>query len=92
MNNVKLPIALVLAMAIQFGGAIWWVSQQAYIIESLREEVSELQESTQVIGLDVDQLILFATFTENRWAEAYAEDMTYKRQFGTKAVPQNTGK
>lgn len=92
MDKVKLPLALVLAMAVQLVGAVWWVSKQSYTIDSLREEVSNLQEITEIIGLDVDQLILFATFTENRWAEAYAEDMTYIRQFGTKAVPKNTGK
>tara|TARA_R110001606_G_scaffold377880_1_gene537326 strand:- start:3081 stop:3359 length:279 start_codon:yes stop_codon:yes gene_type:complete len=92
MDKVKLPLALVLAMAVQLVGAVWWVSKQSYTIDSLREEVSNLQEITEVLGLDVDQLILFATFTENRWAEAYAEDMTYIRQFGTKAVPKNTGK
>ena len=85
MDKVKLPLALVLAMAVQLVGAVWWVSKQSYTIDSLREEVSNLQEITEVLGLDVDQLILFATFTENRWAEAYAEDMTYIRQFGTKA-------
>jgi len=92
MDKVKLPLALVLAMAVQLVGAVWWVSKQSYTIDSLREEVSNLQEITEVLGLDVDQLILFATFTENRWAEAYAEDMTYIRQFGTKAAPKNTGK
>lgn len=92
MDKVKLPLALVLAMAVQLVGAVWWVSKQSYTIDSLREEVSNLQEITEVLGLDVDQLILFATFTENRWAEAYAEDMTYIRQFGTKAFPKNTGK
>ncbi len=92
MDKVKLPLALVLAMAVQLVGAVWWVSKQSYTIDSLREEVSNLQEITEVLGVDVDQLILFATFTENRWAEAYAEDMTYIRQFGTKAVPKNTGK
>ncbi|MDA8968104.1 hypothetical protein N9F49_00575 [bacterium] len=79
-------------MAVQLVGAVWWVSKQSYTIDSLREEVSNLQEITEVLGLDVDQLVLFATFTENRWAEAYAEDMTYIRQFGTKDVPKNTGK
>ena len=34
---------------------------------------------------DVEDLIDFATFTENRWADAYANDPSYERKFGTKA-------
>ena len=42
MDNLKLPIALVLAMAAQLAGGVWWVSQQAATIASLEETVSEL--------------------------------------------------
>ena len=42
MDNLKLPIALVLAMAVQLAGGVWWVSQQAATIASLEETVSEL--------------------------------------------------
>ena len=42
MENVKLPIALVAAMAVQLAGGVWWVSQQAATIESLEETVSQL--------------------------------------------------
>mgnify|MGYP007062050903 CR=1 FL=1 len=34
---------------------------------------------------DIEDLIDFATFTENRWADAYALDPSYERKFGTKA-------
>ena len=34
---------------------------------------------------DIEELIDFATFTENRWADAYANDPSYERKFGTKA-------
>jgi hypothetical protein len=34
---------------------------------------------------DIENLIDFATFTENRWADAYANDPSYERKFGTKA-------
>jgi len=34
---------------------------------------------------DIEDLIDFATFTENRWADAYANDPSYERKFGTKA-------
>ena len=42
MDNLKLPVALVLAMAAQLAGGVWWVSQQAATIASLEETVSEL--------------------------------------------------
>ena len=34
---------------------------------------------------DIEDVIDFATFTENRWAGAYALDPSYERKFGTKA-------
>lgn len=42
MENAKLPIALVAAMALQLSGGVWWVSQQAATISGLEETVSEL--------------------------------------------------
>ena len=42
MNDLKLPIALVLAMAAQLAGGVWWVSQQAATISGLEETVSQL--------------------------------------------------
>ena len=42
MENIKLPIALVAAMAAQLAGGVWWVSQQASTIASLEETVSQL--------------------------------------------------
>ena len=42
MENVKLPIALVAAMAAQLAGGVWWVSQQASTISSLEETISQL--------------------------------------------------
>ena len=42
MANLKLPIALVLAMAAQLAGGVWWVSQQAATIANLEETVSQL--------------------------------------------------
>ena len=38
---MKLPIALVAAMAVQLAGAVWWVSQQAATISSLEENVEQ---------------------------------------------------
>jgi len=42
MDNIKLPIALVLAMAVQLAGGVWWVSQQSATINNLEETVSQL--------------------------------------------------
>ena len=42
MDNIKLPIALVLAIAVQLAGGVWWVSQQASTISNLEETVSQL--------------------------------------------------
>ena len=39
MENFKLPIALVVAMILQISGGVWWVSQQAATINSLKETV-----------------------------------------------------
>ena len=39
---MKLPLALVLAMAAQLAGGVWWVSQQAATITSLEDTVSQL--------------------------------------------------
>lgn len=41
-ENLKLPIALVLAMFIQVAAGVWWVSQQAATITDLEETVSQL--------------------------------------------------
>jgi len=41
-DNLKLPVALVLAMAAQLAGGVWWVSQQAATIADLEETVSQL--------------------------------------------------
>ena len=42
MENLKVPIALVVAMAVQLAGGVWWVSQQAATIASLEETVSQI--------------------------------------------------
>ena len=42
MENMKLPLALVMAMAVQLAGGVWWVSQQAATITSLEDTVSQL--------------------------------------------------
>ena len=39
---MKLPLALVMAMAVQLAGGVWWVSQQAATITSLEDTVRRL--------------------------------------------------
>ena len=48
MEDLKLPIALVAAMAVQLAGGVWWVSQQAATIASLEESVSEFASKMAV--------------------------------------------
>tara|TARA_R110002167_G_C12204516_1_gene607100 strand:+ start:168 stop:533 length:366 start_codon:yes stop_codon:yes gene_type:complete len=42
MENAKLPLALVVAMAVQLAAGVWWVSQQAATISNLQEVVGEI--------------------------------------------------
>lgn len=42
MDKVNLPIAVVVALAVQLAGGVWWVSQQAATITALEETVSQL--------------------------------------------------
>ena len=42
LENVKLPLALVAAMAVQLAAGVWWVSQQAATIASLEETVGQI--------------------------------------------------
>ncbi len=54
-------------------------------IKELKEKMKETNEFVTQNYSDIEDLIDFATFTENRWAEAYANDPSYERKFGTKA-------
>ena len=47
-NNMKLPIALVVAMGAQLAGGVWWVSQQAATISSLEESVQQFASKMAV--------------------------------------------
>ena len=84
MSDLKLPVALVAAMAIQLVAAVWWVSKQAHTIEVLQQDVVDMKTYINSMDIDLEALIQFATFTENRLAEEYSNDMTYERVFGTK--------
>jgi len=84
MSDLKLPLALVVAMAVQLVAAVWWVSKQAHTIDVLQQDVVDMKTYMNSMDIDLEALIQFATFTENRWAEEYSEDLTYQRSFGTK--------
>tara|TARA_R100000951_G_scaffold49618_1_gene41942 strand:+ start:2043 stop:2354 length:312 start_codon:yes stop_codon:yes gene_type:complete len=42
MENLKLPMALVIAMVLQISGGVWWVSQQAQTVSQLEETVKKM--------------------------------------------------
>ena len=86
MDGLKIPVALVFAMAIQLVALVWYISNLVHDIEHLQNKVSEQQEHLELLGLDVNDLWTFCTFTENKWAEAYVDDMVYQRVCGTKEV------
>ena len=48
MENMKLPIALVVAMVAQISAGVWWVSQQAATITSLEATVAEMSSKMAI--------------------------------------------
>ena len=86
MDNLKLPVALVLAMAAQLAGGVWWVSQQAATIANLEETVSQLgskmaiednvnlkrdvQDNADYIAGAFDEIDELWEETEELWDEA----------------------
>jgi len=86
MDGLKIPVALVFAMAIQLVALVWYISNLVHDIEHLQNKVSEQQQQLELLSLDVNDLWTFCTFTENKWAEAYVDDMVYERVCGTKEV------
>jgi hypothetical protein len=55
-------------------------------LSDLKDKTVELEGWISDILFDLDALIEFAAFTENKWAGAYDEDPGYNRTFGTKPV------
>ena len=86
MDGLKIPVALVFAMAVQLVALVWYISNLVHDIEHLQTTVSEQQEQIEILDQDVNDLWDFCTFTENKWAEAYTSDMVYERLCGTKEV------
>ena len=86
MSDLKIPVALVFAMAVQLVALVWYISGLVHDIEHLKQTVSAQDEMIRLIDQDVDDLWTFCTFTENKWAEAYSSDMVYQRLCGDKEV------
>ena len=53
-------------------------------IERIDATVLDHDEYLDEIYYVINDLIEFARFTENRWADVYGTDDTYERKFGTK--------
>ena len=88
MSDLKIPVALVFAMAVQLVALVWYISGLVHDIEHLKGQTSAQQDIIDLINADVNDLWYFCTFTENKWAESYTNDMTYQRVCGTKEVIQ----
>ena len=86
MTDLKIPVALVFAMAVQLVALVWYISGLVHDIEHLQGTVSAQQDVIEVISDDVNDLWHFCTFTENKWAESYTSDMVYERVCGSKEV------
>jgi|TARA_Y100000289_G_scaffold3918_1_gene3675 cell division protein FtsB len=86
MTDLKIPVALVFAMAVQLVALVWYISGLVHDIEHLQGTVSAQQDVIEVISDDVNDLWHFCTFTENKWAESYTSDMVYERVCGTKEI------
>ena len=86
MGDLKIPVALVFAMAVQLVGLVWYISNIVHDIEHLKGQVSAQQDIIDILNDDVNDLWHFCTFTENKWAESYTLDMVYERVCGTKEV------
>ena len=84
MSDMKIPVALVFAMAVQLVALVFYISEMVHDIEHLEGTVSAQQDLLDIIDQDVNDLWAFCTFTENKWAEAYTSDMVYERLCGTK--------
>ena len=86
MADLKIPVALVFAMAVQLVGLVWYISNIVHDIEHLQGQVSAQQDIIDLLNADVNDLWAFCTFTENKWAESYTSGMVYERVGGSKEV------
>ena len=56
-------------------------------IDELKSALVDHEKWLTENSIDIENLINFAEFTENKWAAAYDEDPGYSRTFGTKPAP-----
>jgi hypothetical protein len=83
---MKINIGLAFAMVVQLVALVWYISGLVHDLEHLKQTVSAQDEMIRLIDQDVDDLWSFCTYTENKWAESYTDDMVYQRVCGTKEV------
>ena len=50
----------------------------------VQEDFEKIYDWLYEIDNDIEMLIEFARFTENKWADSYGTDDTYERKWGTK--------
>ena len=53
-------------------------------IADMKKSIEEQYMWLTEIDKDIEDLIDFAEFTENKWADSYATDDTYERKWGNK--------
>jgi len=51
----------------------------------VQEDFEKIYDWLYEIDNDIEMLIEFARFTENKWADSYGTDDTYERKWGTKS-------
>ena len=88
MGDLKIPVALVFAMAVQLVGLVWYISNIVHDIEHLQGQVSAQEDIIELLNNDVNDLLGFCTSLKINGLEAYIDDMVYERVCGTKEVVQ----
>ena len=76
---MKVNVGLAFAMVVQLVALVWYISGLVHDLEHMKQTLSAQDEMIRLIDQDVDDLWYFCTFTENKWAESYTDDMVYER-------------
>lgn len=53
-------------------------------MEDLKKKLNKHEEWIEDLYYTTEELVDFAEFTENKWAQGYDEDPSYTRRFGNK--------
>ena len=80
---MKVNIGLAFAMTVQLVALVWYISGLVHDLEHLQGTVSAQQDNLDLLNNDVNDLWYLCTYTENKWAEGYTDDMDYQRVCGT---------